>query len=115
MSDYAFEHNGKAYTPNQTDVQDMAAHNLAVEQEELAAWAARPDRMLLYYHLPQGLPKTVTSWHGVVLGHITEWKVYRHNFGGRFVSLKVRGTNGAEYYGRASYDWGSCINLRKVK
>jgi hypothetical protein len=31
------------------------------------------------------------------------------------VSLHVVGTNGATYYGRASWDWGTCITLRKVK
>lgn len=41
--------------------------------------------------------------------------IYRHNFGGRFISLTVRGTNGARYSGRASYDWGQCVRLRRAK
>ena len=57
----------------------------------------------------------VTTWLGTELGTITEAEVYRHNFGGRFVSLRVRGTNGADYFGRASWDNGQCIVLRKVK
>lgn len=58
---------------------------------------------------------TVTTWRGTVLGTITAAHVYSHNFGGRFVSLRVKGTNGAEYYGRASWDWGNVIRLRRAK
>ncbi len=58
---------------------------------------------------------TVTTWIGAELGVITAARVYQHNFGGRFVSIRVRGSNGAEYYGRASWDSGSVIRLRKVK
>lgn len=57
----------------------------------------------------------VTTWNGSVLGYITSARVYVHNFGARMVSLHVRGTNGAHYYGRASWDNGSLIRLRKVK
>jgi len=78
---------------------------------------------LLHTYINQSTPDapgvanvaTVTAWTGVVLGHITHARVYRHNFGARFVSLTMQGTNGAKYYGRASYDWGQCINLRKCK
>lgn len=58
---------------------------------------------------------TVTTWTGRMLGTIIDAHVYRHNLGGRFVYLRVRGTNGAEYYGRASYDGGSCIQLHRAK
>lgn len=58
---------------------------------------------------------TVTTWLGTVIGRITYLTVYRHNFGGRFISLSVQGTNGAVYYGRASWDSGTCVNLRRAK
>ena len=58
---------------------------------------------------------TVSTWLGVTIGQITSARVYRHNFGGRFVSIRVTGTNGAEYHGRASYDNGSVIRLRKAR
>lgn len=58
---------------------------------------------------------TVATWTGATLGTITSARVYSHNFGGRMVSLRVKGTNGVEYYGRASWDNGSCVWLRKVK
>ncbi len=57
----------------------------------------------------------VSTWNGTVLGRIISAHVYRHNFGGRFVSLTVHGTNGATYTGRASWDNGQIIRLRKVK
>ena len=155
MSDYAFVHEGKAYTPNGTDlaVDAAADHNAQLERAELARWAEAPDRMLAYYHFPAenlplfGRPRVyrenfrpclytfvnvsgpydqhinngrdheayVSTWPGTRIGTITAARVYRHNFGGRFVSLRVRGTNGAEYHGRASWDWGQCVMLRKVK
>lgn len=57
---------------------------------------------------------TVTTWLGTVIGRIVSARVYRHNFGGRFVSLRMVGTNGAEYTGRASWDNGTVVRLRKV-
>ena len=128
MSDYAFVHNGKAFTPNQTEVEASQAeqHNAQVEAAELAYWQTRPDRMLAYYKLNTGdgprpylnsfrSTGTVSTWTGKPLGVITSARVYQHNLGSRMVSVRVRGNNGANYYGRASYDHGECINLRKCK
>ncbi len=131
MSDYAFVHEGKVFTPNRTQLEPSAAedHNRQLELRELATWAEKPDRTLGYYQFPShaggGLYRsqfavplggaTVTTWPGTVLGRITEARVYRHNFGQRFVSLRVLGTNGAEYWGRASWDGGNCVVLRKVR
>lgn len=56
----------------------------------------------------------VKTWPGTVLGRIVQARVYTHNFGGRFVSMRVKGSNGATYAGRASWDHGQCIWLRKV-
>lgn len=61
------------------------------------------------------LHAVVKTWSGSLLGRITSARVYSHNFGGRMVSLRVKGTNGATYYGRASWDNGSIIRLRRVK
>lgn len=55
-----------------------------------------------------------TNWPGSVLGKIITATVYRHNFGGRFITIRARMFNGVEYVGRASYDNGNCINLRKA-
>lgn len=131
MSDYAFTHQGKAFTPNQTKVmvEKVTAHNEAVASRELARWQTKPERFVCYYTFPQPWDKAdkrgnfyptlvnakVQLWGGAVVGQITGAHVYRHNFGGRIVSLRVLGTNGASYYGRASWDNGDVVILRKVK
>lgn len=58
---------------------------------------------------------TVSTWTGAILGVIVSARVYRHNFGARMVAMTVRGSNGAMYYGRASWDHGNVIRLRKGK
>ncbi len=58
---------------------------------------------------------TITTWTGLVLGRVVSHRIYRHNWGGRFIALRAEGTNGAVYAGRASYDGGNCIRLRKVQ
>ena len=133
MSDYGFEHHGKVYTPNATpgiDPADNAARNAAIQAAELARWDTKPDRQLAYYHFPKqggggGLWRWdfyptisgayVTLWPGNRIGRIVSARVYRHNFGGRMVSVTVQGSNGAKYHGRASWDNGTCIHLRKAK
>lgn len=130
---YAFEHEGAVFTPDgKADLTPagMADHNAQLEQAELRQWAERPDRAMAYFEFP-GTPNdgrqyrhvfqptttgaTVATWLGTVLGRITEARVYRHNFGQRFVSLRVLGSNGAEYWGRASWDGGNAVILRKVR
>lgn len=125
MSDYGFEHNGRIFTPNQSQVspENNAARNQAIEAAELAHWQTQPDRMLAYYHFEHcpiatyipGERAYVTTWGGRILGQIIYARIYRHNFGSRMVSIRVQGNNGAVYYGRASWDHGQCINLRRAK
>lgn len=136
MSDYAFVHEGKAYTPNGTDVpaSQVADHNAQIERAQLELWQSAPTMFVAYYNFPsvtvaQREARTwggtrwflalenahISTWLGTRIGTITSARVYRHNFGGRFVALRVQGTNGAEYHGRASWDWGSVITLRRAK
>lgn len=133
MSDYDFIHDGKVLTPNQTPGVSPAesdARNKAIEAQELETWAAQPERFLAYYRfigheqeprtayrhrfMPSLIGASVSTWTGRRLGTITTALVYPHNFGGRFVSMRVKGSNGAIYAGRASWDHGECIWLRKV-
>lgn len=120
----------------------VSTQNEALTQQELENWSTQPDRMVGYYEFPaqtskQGLnlyrstfrpllhsnPGTigtrdvaiVTTWTGAKIGEIISAQVYNHNFGCRMVSMRVRGTNGAIYSGRASWDGGNAINLHKVK
>jgi hypothetical protein len=133
MSDYGFVHDGRTFTPNATPDIDPAANNdrnAAIERAELAHWATCPDHMLAYYTFPNDVDARqpyghayhptltgahVTTWPGTRIGSIVSARVSTNNFGARVVALRVRGTNGAEYYGRASWDNGSCIRLRKAK
>jgi len=129
--DYGFEHAGKVFTPNGTPgiaPAENDARNRELEARELAHWAEQPERMVAYYRIPDVIRNSqnrivswsttdavITTWRGTVLGKITSVSLYRHNFGGWFVAIRARGTNGAMYAGRASWDWGDVINLRKVK
>lgn len=132
MADYGFVHDGRVFTPNATpglDASTVDARNQAIEAAELARWETAPDVQVTYFHFPaevgggpyrssfrpQLADAHVTTWPGTRIGTIVDARVYRHNFGGRFVAIRVRGTNGAEYHGRASYDWGSCVQLRRVR
>jgi len=99
--------------------------NEQVDAKNLEIWAAKPSRFGAYYTLASDGVATgntpfrthgkVTTWMGAEIGTVTSARVYRHNFGGRFVSLRVKANNGEEYYGRASYDGGSFVMLNKVK
>ncbi len=112
------------------DAGEYRPDNAALERAELTRWAERPDRQLAYYHFPKptgdGLTyladfrphlegATVTTWPGTVLGTITAAHVFPHNFGARMIALTIQGTNGARYTGRASFDGGSCVWLRRAK
>ncbi len=132
--DYGFEHNGKVFTPDGTvgiAPGENAARNEALQQAELAEWATKPKTFLAYYHFPTEriddriafrrdfYPRLtgayITCWPGAVIGRIVRAHVYRHGLGYRFVAITVEGNNGATYHGRASWDNGSCINLRLSK
>ena len=136
--DYGFVHAGKVFTPDGTQVspKDNDERNRAIEAAALAQWQQQPDSFVAYYDFPTerrnraidgsrpyrdsfyptiGRDANVKTWLGTRIGDITEARVYSHNFGSRFVAIRVRGTNGAEYYGRASWDNGEVIHLRRAK
>jgi hypothetical protein len=128
--DYGFAHEGKVFTPSGTELSaaDNAARNAALTAAELAHWSTQPDTMIGYFDFPaEDGPRMyrerfrpllagakVSTWMGDVLGVVIDANVYRHNLGGRFVSLRIRGNNGAVYHGRASWDGGTVIRLRKA-
>jgi hypothetical protein len=128
-TNYAITHNGQAFTPDGRDasVSDANEHNRKLDAVNLAVWHDTiPWTFPAYYtlasdgtdttkHAAFRTHGTVSTWLGTVIGTVTEARVYRHNLGGRFVSLRVKGTNGATYYGRASYDNGNFVNLRMAK
>jgi len=108
---YAFEHKGKAYTPNKTEIGDSVAHNAALEQAELAEWAARPDRFAVYV----GKDDRVTTWLGTTLGTIYYRRSFSTNLSRNITTIRFRGTNGASYYGRFGADWSQLCRVRKFK
>ena len=99
----------KKTTSTQAEVDDR---NKATEQRQLFAWSLGPREDVMYYDEKK---KIVTTWLGTMTGEIMRQQVSRHNFGGRMISMAVLGTNGAWYHGRASYDHGTCIRLRKYQ
>ena len=112
MSGYVFDFAGHGqFDPNgKVEVADTAAHNAAVEAQELEIWKGRPDRHCAYV-----TGTKVAAWLGTELGQVIMSNVYRNNIGARIRSVRVRGNNGAEYYGRYSYDWSQLVRLRKCK
>ena len=129
--DYGFPHDGRVFTPNGTPGITPAENddrNRAIELAELEHWKTSPDRFLAYFDFPQeprgGVRLTgfypvrtdaiVTTWPGTTIGSIVRARVYTTSLGGRVLAITVRGTNGAMYYGRASWDNGSAIVLRRT-
>jgi hypothetical protein len=127
---YAFTFsNGRTFTPNgETAIGDVEAHNRALEARELEAWQAGAPIAIGYYTIdePANGSREWSAWRSRVIGRaiqITTWLgtpiasgrvtgAYTNNFGGRLICLRVKGTNGAEYIGRASYDSGTIVRLR---
>lgn len=55
-----------------------------------------PSKYFLYVNEEKQL---ATTWTGVELGKISFGREYRDNFGGKRVSLRMRGINGKAYFG----------------
>lgn len=73
---YAFEHEGKAYTPDGLlpEGADVTAHNKALEEAELSYIASKPDRLIAY--LSSDMHR-VTTWTGAELGTARVVKSWR--------------------------------------
>jgi hypothetical protein len=130
--DYAFTHEGKAFTPNQTKVgpSEVDAHNAAQEAAELAVWATAPDRFAVYIvkktdptmralNSAEWKPETwyiATTWRGVQLskGRVAISR-FSTNISRNMVAVRFQGTNGAEYHGRYGADWSQLCRVRKAK
>lgn len=118
MPDYGFEHEGRIFTPNQTEVskEENDARNVALEAEELWTWHIRMPERCSAYISSDG--KTLTTWNGTKLGdvfwakcgHLRQWSPWH---GEHITAYRIRGTNGATYYGRSSA--GMIIHLRRMK
>ena len=120
---YIFEYEGKQFTPDgQVNVADTEAHNRKIEQQELAAWAAKPDPWQGYVamHAKEGVGMNdrygkVTTFLGTVIGTIYYSRTYTDGLGHRMRAIRFRGTNGESYYGRYGHDWSQLVRVRKFK
>lgn len=122
MSDYGIMHQGKVYTPNSGLVELTEAvnkaRNEAIEAEELLHWEKKPQNFGAYTsnapHLSDSWHGAVTTWLGTKLGYVYEsHTVQSWNKCMRYI--RVRGDNGACYYGAYNEERGNFVMLRKLK
>jgi hypothetical protein len=79
--------------------------------DELKRWAARPLSQIAY--IVEGEARTK---QGTKLGDVQSKKLGRPNARGvRMTFIKVKGTNGARYYGRLNAEGQGFCLLRKTK
>jgi hypothetical protein len=79
--------------------------------DEHERWAERPPAQFAY--IVEGEARTK---RGTKLGVVTTHAVSTPNFRGvRMAFIRVKGTNGARYYGRFDADGGGFCILRKAK
>lgn len=114
---YAFKHDDNVFTPSgKADIQDVNAHNAAVEAAELAAWEQKPDRWHVYIvKLADGYWHA-TNWLGRRLDTDgVKINTFHGNIARNMRSVRFTGTNGAVYYGRYGSDWRDLCFVRKAK
>lgn len=87
--------------------------NMARSLVEVADWCREPPTRYFAY-VDEG-SRTITTWMGHVLGHVTFGLVWRDSFGSKRQSIRVRGTNGANYSGTYYMSSGNYCRIRKVK
>ena len=109
---YIFEHEGKRFAPDGCIAGpiDVAKHDEALEAQELAMWAQKPDRHCAYV-----TGTKVVTWLGTELGEVFWSSVHRNNFGAKITAVRVRGSNGAIYHGRYGSAWSQLVRLRKAR
>lgn len=113
--DYAFEHKGKAFTPDGVKpIADIETHNKTLEANELAHWETKPSAWQVYITEKDGR-RLAATWLGTRLGDVVEHRSFRTNVSRNMVSVRIRATNGAVYYGRYGADWSQLCRVRKVK
>jgi hypothetical protein len=91
----------------------VSAHNRAVERHELDAWASVPTHFGAYISDAK-VGAAVTTWLGTELGKVTACKVAKRRVGADMAYIRVRGSNGAEYFGRYGCEWSQYVHLKRV-
>src|SRR5688572_17450492 len=111
MSNYIVQHANVNFTPNGVvNVDNVSDHNREVEERVLAEWRMRPAVFVAYF-----VDGKLQTWLGTVIGGVIRGHSYRNHLTcSRMTYLRVRGTNGAEYYGTYGSDWAQAVKLRRV-
>ena len=110
---YVFEFHGKQFDPDgQVAMPDWKAHNKALSDNELAEWAKIPSVWSGYVCDSHN---DFTTWNGGMLGRVVSRSFYTSNLGVRTESIRIKGTNGAEYYGRKGLRSTDLLRVRKVR
>lgn len=119
--EYAFEHDGKAYTPSGVveALQDVSAYNAGLEAKELENIKTGPDKLFLYVgHKPLAGRETycVQTWLGTWLGWCWLGPQSRMGFGFHSyrqpITVRIFGTL---YHGWYFTSSGEYCRLRKAK
>ena len=116
MADYAFIHNDVVFTPNGTKLlaTEAEARNAAIEAAELAHWNTKPDSFCGYVVEHDNRTSRFTTWRGVNLGRVVRYRSWRNNFGSLIISVRVHGTNGADYSGRYAPHTKQFLKVRRL-
>ena len=118
---YLIKHESKVFSPdgNATiDSAEIEKHNAEQEKLDLAHWATKPDRFYAYYTKSEESPNfgnVVVTWLGTRLGDVYYHKRSYMPNGTRILHIRVRGTNGAEYYGKFGDDNCQLVRLRRFR
>jgi hypothetical protein len=103
--DYGYQHEGSGSVVSPAE---NAARNTAIEIHQLETWQTKPELFAAFVS-----DKTeITTRLGSLLGCITSSSTHV-NRGARIRCIKVRGNNGANYWGRYGSDWKQLVLLHK--
>ena len=74
-----------------------------------------PDELCAYYKDDARVGEAITNWMGETLGHVTKRGRETRPFGGKVVSIQMRGKNGVMYAGRCNLSSGTYCKLRRMR
>lgn len=111
---YVFEHKGKQYDPSGVVSVGLAEeHNAALERDELAYWQTKPPGFIGYYVKRANGSYSMTTWRGTEIGTIFWMRKGYGPSGHSLLYIRVRGTNGATYYGKFGHECTQAVRLHR--
>lgn len=112
---YAIKHEGRVFTPDgQREIKDVAAHNAAIEAQQLATWKDKPETFAAYIVKAADGSELLQTWLGTHIGRVVSARSYRTNLSRKMTAYTVRGNNGATYHCRMGENT-QLARLRKTK